>query len=59
MPTIEPKESRKEPPQSPPLKAGHDDDREARETQGSRDARERTGVDPYADENPSICRGMD
>jgi hypothetical protein len=53
MPTtepIEPKESRKYPPPPPPRKVEHDDDREARE---------RTRVDPYTDENPSICRGMD
>ena len=50
MPTIEPKENRKTPPTPPPRKAEHEDDREARE---------RTRVDPLADENPAICRGMD
>jgi hypothetical protein len=60
MPTIEPKESRKELPQSPPLKAERKVDRDDdRETSEAREARERARVDPCADEIPSICRGMD
>lgn len=50
MPTIEPKENRKNPAPPTPRKAEQDHEREPRE---------RTRIDPYADENPSICRGMD
>jgi hypothetical protein len=46
----EPKEDRKNPPKQPSRKADTDDDR---------DARERSSADPCADDNPSICRGMD
>jgi hypothetical protein len=50
MPTRESKEDRKQPPKQPPRTTETDEDREARE---------RAGADPFADENPSICRGMD
>jgi hypothetical protein len=50
MTTREPKEDGKQPPKPPPPTTEPDDDHEARE---------RAGADPFADENPSICRGVD
>jgi hypothetical protein len=50
MPTRESKDDRKAPPKPTPRTTQPDDDREPRE---------RPGVDPFADENPEICRGID
>ncbi len=50
MSTREPEEDRKQPPKKPPRTTDTDDDREARE---------RASADPFADENPAICRGID
>jgi hypothetical protein len=50
MPTRESKEDGKPTPKQPPRTTDPEDEREARE---------RAGADPFADESPSICRGMD
>ena len=44
-------EDRKKPPKTPHRTLEHDEDREAREVEAR--------ADPFADENPSICRGTD
>jgi hypothetical protein len=50
MPTRESQENRKNPAPPQPRKASHEEQPEARE---------RSRIDPFADENPSICRGID
>jgi hypothetical protein len=50
MSTRESKEDRKQPPKQPPRTT---------EPEAEPEARDRAGVDPFADENPAICRGMD
>jgi hypothetical protein len=50
MSTREPQEDRKTPPKPTPRTTKPDDDR---------DAREPSGADPFADDNPEICRGID
>jgi hypothetical protein len=51
MPTREDQEDRKQAPNARPRQSEAREDREA--------PRERSHADPLADENPSICRGID
>jgi len=50
MPTREQQQNHKNPAPPQPRKLEHDEQQEARE---------RSRIDPFADENPSICRGID
>ena len=50
MPTRDPQDNRKQPVKVPPRST---------EPQDEHETRERSGLDPLADENPAICRGID
>ena len=61
MPTREEQQDPKQAPKGRIRSAGHDDarDRDRDRDRDQEEARERSHLDPLADDNPAICRGID